>query len=231
MKTSKIIFISLLSAMALLVLITMVDMRLNSRRNSEVQKDFKMNRKVLRTFKVLCINESMNTTLIRGDSSYLEVTFLKDSIEPKVNYTIKDDTMMLNDFEKKSHHNVFVRIHATDSLKSIQLKNSDISIERLGRGGLSIAMDNSSLWLNQYTLVKTPFQNLAIVEKNHSNVNSSNFKIDSVKIDLNNSKAELELIVKKISGNLSDGSYLSVRHPEEISLKKDATSKINVNDY
>ena len=145
MKTSKIIFISLLSAMALLVLITMVDMRLTSRRNSEVQKDFKMNRKVLRTFKVLCINESMNTTLIRSDSSYLEVTFLKDSIEPKVNYTIKDDTLMLNDFEKKSHHNVSVKIHATDSLKSIQLKNSDISIERLGREALSIAIDRKSV--------------------------------------------------------------------------------------
>ena len=131
--------------MALLVLITMVDMRLTSRRNSEVQKDFKMNRKVLRTFKVLCINESMNTTLIRSDSSYLEVTFLKDSIEPKVNYTIKDDTLMLNDFEKKSHHNVSVKIHATDSLKSIQLKNSDISIERLGREALSIAIDRKSV--------------------------------------------------------------------------------------
>ena len=219
--------------MALLVLITMVDMRLTSRRNSEVQKDFKMNRKVLRTFKVLCINESMNTTLIRSDSSYLEVTFLKDSIEPKVNYTIKDDTLMLNDFEKKSHHNVSIKIHATDSLKSIQLKNSDISIERLGREALSIAMDHSSLWLNQDTLVKSPFQNLAVVARNHSKVNSSEFKIDSVKIDLNNSEAYLEIIMKKISGSLSDRSYLSVRHSEEISLmlKKDATSKIYVNGY
>jgi len=231
MKTSKIIFISLLSAMALLVLITMVDMRLNGRRNSEIQKDFKMNRKVLRTFKVLCVNESMNTTLIRSDSSYIEVTFHKDSIEPKVNYTIKDDTLMLNNFEMKSHHNGSLKIHTTDSLKSIQLKNSNISIERFGYGKLSLNLDHSSVWMNQNRDEKYSLHILDVIAKNHSNFNADNFKVDSLGIVLQNSKADIRVYAKKISGSLSDGSRIYARQPEEILLKKDKTSKINVDDY
>ncbi len=231
MKTSKIIFISLLSTIALLILATLIDIRINSRRDDGKQSDFKVNKQIIPVFKALRVNNSMNITLVQNDSSYIEVTCLKDSIAPKVNYTIMGDTLMVSDFEKANHRNVSVTIHATDSLRSIQLKKSNINVERIGSGKLFFALDESELWLNQDTLVKSSFPVLEIVAKNHSRINSSEFRIDSLGLELQNSEANLELKANKISGMLSDSSKIYVRQPREISLKKDETSKINVNDY
>jgi len=231
MKTSKIIFISLLGTIALLILITVVDLRINGRRNDEVQKDFKVNRKALRSFNVLYMSDSRNVSLVQNDSSYIEMTYQKDSIAPKVNYTVKDDTLMISDFEKLIHRNVSIRIHSTDSLKKILLKNSDISIDRFGKGKLWFDMDQSSLWLNQDTTLKTPILALNIFAKNHSSINSSEFKVDTLGIVLQNSEANFQIRAKVISGSLSDSSKIYARQPEEISLKKDKTSRINVNDY
>ena len=111
------------------------------------------------------------------------------------------------------------------------MKNSDFSTDRLGKGKLSFDMDQSSLWLNQDTIVKISIHALDIVARNHSRINSSEFRIDSLGLVLQNSEADLEIIAKKISGTLSDSSRINVRQPQEISLKKDGTSKINVNDY
>ena len=231
MKTSKIIFISLLGAIALLILATTIDIRIRGRRNSDIQKDFKVIRKGLPFFKVIYMNNSMNAALVQNDSSFIEVTYQKDSIAPKVNYTVKNDTLKISDFEKLVHRNVSIRIHSTDSLKSILMKNSEISVDRLGKGYLTFNMDHSTIWLNQDTTVKKAIQALDFVARNHSQINSSEFRIDSLRLVLHNSEADLEIIAKKISGTLSDSSKIDVRQPQEISLKKDGTSKINVNDY
>jgi hypothetical protein len=111
------------------------------------------------------------------------------------------------------------------------LKISEFSTERIGTGNLSFDMDQSSLWLNQDTIAKTSIKALDVIARNHSRINSSEFRIDSLGLVLQNSEAYLEIIAKKLSGTLSDSSRINIRQPQEISLKKDGTSKINVNDY
>jgi hypothetical protein len=56
-------------------------------------------------------------------------------------------------------------------------------------------------------------------------------EIDSLGVVLQNSEANFGNSARKISGSLSDSSRIYARQPKEISLKKDGTSKINVNDY
>jgi len=231
MKTSKIIIISLLGTIAVLILAITIDIRINGRRNDGRQSDFKVNKQNVPVFKVLSVNNSMNITIVKKDSSFIEVSCLKDSIAPKVNYTMKGDTLIVSDFEKPGHRNTSVTIHATDSLKHIQLKKSNISIDRIGSGKLFFKLDASELWLNQDTLVKSSFPVLDIVAGNHSRINSSDFRIDSLGLVLQKSEADIEMKSRIISGTMSDSSRINVRQPEEISLKKDGTSKINVNDY
>lgn len=231
MKTSKIIFISLLGTIAFLILATLTDIRIRSRRNSDIKNDFKVNRQIMPSFKVLCVNNSRNITFIQKDSSFIEVTYLKDSITPKLNFKIKEDTLTVSDFEKLIHRNVSITIHATDSLKRILLKNSDIRIEYFGTGKLSLNLDHSSVWMDQYKGGKYSLSILDVVAKNHSLFNTDDFKVDSLGIVLQNSKSDIRVYAKKISGNLSDSSRIYARQPLEISLKKDNTSKISVDDY
>jgi hypothetical protein len=232
MKTSKIIFLSLLGTIAVFILASLVDVRINGRRNGDIQSDFKVNRHALHSFSVLYVNNSMNVSLVQNDSSFIEVTYPKDSLAPKVNYTIKEDTLKVTDFEKLNHQNVSVKIHSADSLKKVLLKNSDISIEHLDPGKMYLDMDQSSVWFNLDKSKKSSlYQALDIVARNHSRINSTEYMVDSLGLALHNSEANLEIIAKKISGTLADSSKIYARNPSEISLKKDATSKINVNDY
>ena len=231
MKTSKIIFLSLLGAFALIMLATFIDIRMTGTRNSDWQKEFKTNREILHTFKAISMSNSMNVTLVQNDSSYIEVTFLKDSIAPKVNYSVNGDTLFISDFEKLVHRNVSVTIHATDSLTNVRLKNSNLNVSRIGNRNLSFDLFKSSLSLNRDTIVKTAVPAIYIVAWNHSQINSEEFTIDTLRLDMHNSEANLELIAKNLIGTLSDSSKINIRQPESISLKKDGTSKINVNDY
>lgn len=230
MKTSKIIFISLLSTIALIILAALADLRISGHRNNGSQADFKINKHVVQPFKVLSINNSRNVTIVQNDSTFIEVTYLKDSVVPDIHYTISEDTLILSDFEKQNHRNVSIRINTTDSLVRMSLKNTDISMANFRAGKIYVEMDKSSIWLDQEKGEQTAYQTLEIVAKNHSRINSNEFKVDTLGIVLQKSEANLEIMAGKINGNLSDSSKIYVRQPEEISLKKDATSRINVND-
>lgn len=231
MKTSKIIFISLLSTITLLILAAAIVLCIAGKRIGNSSDDLKTIRQDIPNFKVLPVANSMNITLLQNDSSFVEVIFLKDSLPPKVNFATRGDTLLLNDFEKSVHRNVSVILHATDSLRMIRLNNSNLEVDRLGSQGVSFELGNSSLSLNQNTQLKVPCRSIAITAKNHSNINSADFEVDLLDLVLVNSEANLQLKAKKISGNLTDNSMLYARQPEVIALKKDPGSKVNVNDY
>jgi hypothetical protein len=231
MKTSKIIFISLLSVIAIIILSAAIDIRINGERRGDFYANRKVNKQIVPSFKVLCVNSSRNITVAHSDSSYVEVTYPKDSIAPKVNYTIKGDTLVVADFEKSNHRNESISIYATDSLKSIQMNNSDASIMRFGSGRLSLNLNKSSVWMDHDKGDKYCSPTLDVVAKNHSVFDTGDFKADSLGIVLQNSRANIRISAKKISGSLADSSRIDARQSEEISLKKDKTSRINVADY
>lgn len=232
MKTSKIIFISLVSIIAFFILAAIVDIRITGHRNGTNLVAFKVNKQSVPSFKVLYVNNSRSVFLVQNDSSFVEVKWLKDSLSPHVNYTIKDDTLIVSDINQliQSPVSISVKIYSTDSLKNILLKNSTISIAHFRFGKMSLDMDKSSVWFNPVKSEKSSIHALDILAKNHSRVYTNEFKVDSLGIVLQKSEAHFEIIARKISGTLSDSSKISARQSEEISLKKDATSNINIID-
>jgi hypothetical protein len=230
MKTSKKIFFVLVGTIAGIILAAMIDLRINGRRDSDISSDFKVNRHSLKFFRTLTITNSMNVTLVKNDSSFIEVTSLKDSIAPKVNYSASGDTLRILDFETGKHHNVSIRIHTGDSLHKILLKSTDFIIEHFSAGMLSIDLDQSSVWFNQDEMVKSHINKLNIAAKNHSKVSTNRFNVDSMQIVLQHSEAYLEISAKKLLGTLSDSSRIHARQLQEIWLKKDASSNVSIYD-
>jgi|WetSurMetagenome_2_1015567.scaffolds.fasta_scaffold331742_2 hypothetical protein len=231
MKTSKIIFITLLGTIAFLILAAMIDIRINGRKGGINRDDIRVHKNTLHTFRVLYINNSRNITVIQNDSSFIEVAYLKDSIVPKVNYSIKGDTMMVSDYKNIGSVTISFPSDSPELFKRILLKKSDMSIRNVRSGKLSLNLDQSTVWMNQFEGEKYSLSILDVVAKNHSHFNTDDFKVDSLGIVLQNSKSDIRVYAKKISGSLSDSSRIYARQPLEISLKKDATSKISVNDY
>lgn len=231
MKTSKIIFFVLVGTIAGIILAAMIDLRINGRRDSDISSDFKVNKHPLKFFRTLNVTNSMNVTLVKNDSSFIEVTSLKDSIAPKVNFSVSGDTLRILDFETGNHRNVSIRIHTGDSLHKILLESTDFIIEHFSAGMLSIDLDHSSVWFNQDEMVKSHINSLNIEAKNHSKISTNRFNVDSMQIVLQHSEAYLEISAKKLCGTLSDSSRIQARQQQEIWLKKDASSNVNINDY
>ena len=231
MKTSKIIFISLLSTIAFLILAALVDIRINGKPIHIKAADLKVNKHSVPSFKVLYISSSKNINLIQNDSSFIEETWQPNSPVPLMNYTLRGDTLMISDLMPSTYNPFPVKIYYTNSLKKIFSINSSVSMKRFGSQTLSLDLDKSIISFNQDKNRNSAMTVLNIVAKNHSNINVEGFKVDSLGIFLEHSEVSLKIISKKISGTLSDYSKITVWQSEEISLKKDATSKINVSDF
>jgi hypothetical protein len=236
MKKSSIIFISLLGAVAILIIIVSLDLAINGKNaNKTIASSQKINysnaRQNLPSFKVLLLKNCKGLSLARGDSSYYEIRFLKDSLVPNINFVIHKDTLIISDL--KLTNIAFFTLYATPALKKFHLKNSDkITVRSFIRGNsmdkLTFNLDNSDLSMLQEKEKRSSLTSIDIIEKNDSHINGSSFQVDSVNILLQNSQADLSIDINKLRAGLSEESKISVRQPKEIFLKRDASSNIKV---
>jgi hypothetical protein len=209
------------------MLIAFVDIKMNYHK----LRDTKVNKHAISSFKILYIKNS-NIDLIRNDSSRIEITCIKDSLTPMINYSMKGDTLIVSDIRKSqnNNNNLSIKIFSTDSLKYIIMNNSDINMNNFNSERINLNMDNSNIWFNQDNKTLSLIQSMDILARNHSSINSNKFKIGNIEINLQKSDANLEVISNKINGTLSDSSSVSIDLAGEISLKTDSTSKVNVNN-
>lgn len=227
MKISKIIFISLLGTIALITLAGVIDFRIHGRRNYDIQAENKqsginLTKQAVPSFKVLCVNNSKHVILVQSDSSFIEMTYPKDSSAPTVNYTIKGDTLMVSDINR------WVKIHSPAAMNKICLKNTDINIESFVSGQLYLDMDQSHLWIRDLSK-KSFIRTLDIVGKNHSRIDTEDFRVDSLGIVLQKSAANLNPVTKMMNSTLSDSSYVHIKQSGKISSIKDDSSTFSVN--
>jgi len=228
MKTSKIIFITLLSTIALIILFVVVDFRLTGRKGAYSQTDFKAIKKKVPAFKVLSLKNKTSIELVQSDSSYIEVQFMKDSIAPDIKYTTSGDTLLLQDEMMSGRKNRWITIHSTDVLKQIVSKNSSVRMTNFRTADMAFGLDQSTVDIYQANEKKSTFQFLNVSAKDNSKINVYNTVVDSLKVDFHNSKATFMISLNKICGSLACRSSIILKQVDEISLKKDATSKINI---
>jgi hypothetical protein len=239
MKTSKIIFISLLSFIALILVVATVGIRITGTKRTKGNPFLKTISTTIPAFSVISIKNCNSMTLIESDSSYdenilpvknnnfrLDVLVEKDSIAPFINYRIKEDTLLITDFKNPAGSYIYLKVYAGKGLKSIQLEKSDIRIYIYKLDILSIALDNSKVYFSSATGNTSFIKKVNITGKNHSNFTARLVQVDSFQLALQNSEATLTLTAKLVSGTLSDSSKLITFQPREISLKRDAGSKI-----
>ena len=242
MKTSKIIFTTLLATIALYILVALIDIRINGQKYSELNNRLKVNRTELPSFSVIYLKNCKNITLVESDSSYdknikliksnnfnIEVSVRQDSIAPDINYSVKEDTLRIMDFQKPASSFVFAKVYVGNGLNTIQLDNSDIRIYIYNLEKLSLVLDKSKVYFSSPVANNSSIGILNAILKNQSSFTANSVTIDSVGIVLENSEVNLSVSAKILSGTLSDSSKLAAWQPREISLKRDATSKFILN--
>jgi|WetSurMetagenome_2_1015567.scaffolds.fasta_scaffold00851_7 hypothetical protein len=231
MKTSKIIFISLLGTVALLIMATTIDIKLNGHKANTYPSDiFKAEKTGVADYKVLSLNNCNNIELTRKDSSSVAIIYLKDSLLPHLNYISSGDTLFITDARPKNHSAVSYKIQATGSLSQIVMKNSVITMKIPGSGSLVFDLNGSTININNDGVATPKMSSLIVSAVNHSSFSTGEFRVDSMDLTLQKSEAYLEVIAKKIHGTLQDSSKMYARQPDEVYLKKDSTSTMSLNE-
>lgn len=230
MKTSKIIFVTLIISIAVFIIAAFIDIRINGISRGKNSADLKSQKQMTEPFKVISAINSRNIRIVQSDSSYIELAWTRDSIQPQINYKVINDTLIITDLRYLIQSTGFqpVRIHAPKSLKSVILKDSELSIGSTGSGKISVKLDNSSVWFSQTKSKSAYYSNLEIMAKNNSRANTNEFMVDTLNIFLNNSMSNMQIKAKKITATLSDSSSIGLSMPDEIYLKKDSTSTFRV---
>jgi hypothetical protein len=228
MKTSIIIFISLLSAIAILIVMAAVDIKLSIRKGKELPNNYISTKVVLPDYKILDIRDSRSIELVQGDSAYIALSVMKDSLPPELKYQIKGDTLFLADRMMSGGKSYTVKIHANKLLQEIYVMNTTLNLNNFKESYLSISLDNSKINCYQFDVIEKTFSRLVLFAKNQSSFYFSNTKIDSLSLNLQKSGATFMTDLSSISGSLADSSRLELQQFDQISLKKDPSSTITI---
>jgi hypothetical protein len=198
MKTSKIIFISLLCAIAIIILATVIELRININKNGDSEREVtnKVDKERVPPFNDLVLTNCSNVTLVQGDSTFMEMNSLKDSKAPRINYKVIGDTLKISDLKLLKGYSA-VKIHFNSSLKGIHLKQSNLNIGALNLEKLAINMDQSAILFNDRNK-KSIVKSLEILANNHSAVTANIIKVDSLSISLHNSAANIQSTTSEI---------------------------------
>jgi hypothetical protein len=229
MKTSKIIFISLLVTIALVILAAFADVRLNGTKHIDTT-DLESHNTTIPEFRVLKIKNSALLSISTGSSPSLELKMRTGKIPPEINYSITNDTLTISNVQQHNNGEVlFFNVHATDSLYSIISENSDITVRSGENCDLSIDSDNSKVFISHTTTRKSD-DDLIIHARNNSRISTSTFRIDSLEVFVERSEALLSIQTNFLHGSASGGSFISTRQPLGISFSCDTTSKLLINN-
>ena len=228
MKTSNIIFVSLLGAIAVIILALLANISISGHRTGNFEVNMSTSKQPLTSFKVLSMDNCNRVQLIKNDSAFVEIIYRKDSLPPILNLTGKKDTFFLKDLRLLNNRNISLKIYTPDVLEKVVLKNSILGIENYNFRKLIFDLDHSQVSGDQNLKVKSVVDAVSIIAKNHAEIDLSELKADSIKFFLQKSKAYLSIKTNKISGCLADSSSAYIRQASEMVLKKDSSSEINV---
>ncbi len=216
MKISKLIFISLLTVIALIILSSALYVRLTGHHKDDLSGMSIRNYK-LPEIKVLCISNCKRIDLSSSDSSSIKATWPKDSIFTNEFYTVKGDTLTLSDARQLAD----IEIKVNKRVSVIYLKKANIRVSSIASSRIGINMDKSNLYFDLDSTIKP--LSIKINAKNHSQINSNLIKIDSLAVVLIKSHLHYGLYAKSLDISLADSSSLVTKQPERLTLKRDTT--------
>ena len=229
MKTSKIIFISLLVTIALFILAAFADLRLNGKKHLD-STELESQNTAIPEFRVLIIKNSGLLSISQNSNSSLELKMRPGVIPPEINYSITHDTLTISDFQQRYNGEaLFFNVHATDLLYTVIAENSNITVRSSENCDLSIDADSSKVFISHNTTRKSD-DDLIIHARNNSKISTSTFRIDSLGVFVERSEASLSIQSNVLHGSASGSSFISTRQPLGISFKSDTTSKFLINN-
>lgn len=231
MKTSNIIFSSIIGSITLIILSGAIEWRFFGDKNPnrfEISPDnieaFKQNID-LPEFQYLVINDMpLSTNIILGGKNEIELILKNKSEASVLDYHIKGDTLFIEGVNENGSVLLSVNLFMTHGqLNGINSNQSGVNINQYNNDSLTLVLNHTTIDIHQPCVIGS----LSIFGTDQSTVNVYSAQVDTLKLDLNNSTVRMQTIINKLQGQMSNHSELDLRDVSDLDFKKDNSSRLN----
>jgi hypothetical protein len=221
MKTSNIILLIIIASISLIILLGAIDMRVNG---GNATRGYSST--VVTPFKYLILKETTNVTVKASDEFEIAIETGHDELNPQVSFHADGDTLVMDYARLAPDHrtvSVFIGV-PPEHLEWIKAKNASFQLADFSTGALIIHLDNSQL--NIIGKRQTKSGSVKITCINDSEINTFDGAMDTLYLQMDNSRARLRSRVNKLKGSMANRSSLLAREMMQIEFQRDSTSFI-----
>ena len=179
----------------------------------------------LPAFHYVVINNQSNVEIKPAGSSQLVVRYAQDEKVPEVSYHVSNDTLYvgnsMDSIQNHTYTQLMIPAMSTGWIKGV---NSSVRLYGFYAGKLNLELDKSRAELNSNQ--GENLTELTIHGTNDSNFDVNSFKVDSLKVQLDESNAVLSVRAANLSGSIKNHSRLSIKDVDHFDFSRDETSRL-----
>jgi hypothetical protein len=231
MKTGSKIFFGYWIVIAVLMLLLLIYIRLNIHKYPDIVKsdikELTLEKVItLNDFKHIRVSNIENFVLRDSSANLFKVEYTKTGISNDLYFRKSGDTLVVDSVGKDVKK---VILYCNLSDKYFNFINSEVMLKDTSLQKMNIILNNSKLYKWKGEAVSFLVRHLNLTVTNQSEVHIFNAQIDTLMINLNDSKVYISGKSDNIFATLEDNSKFDCSSAiEYMQLKKDKSSKVNL---
>jgi len=231
MKTSNKILIGLLGTIFLLINAAIVDIKIFGVHRSNYRIVQHEENYQLKNFKHICIEDKRKikvhpSILIKSSNmNLIKYEVYADTMIIGFKHAIIGDTLKITSLlDKPFMHQI--TIHSKHNIESISVVGTDVDFNGFKQDNISLFVKDGEInsWGNDSTMASA-LKKLRIDQIN-SKTNLRNVNIDTLEINLKNSKATFYKDILVLNADIKEQSNLHLRNVNEAKFQKDEKSRV-----
>lgn len=167
-----------------------------------------------------------DVNVIGSDQSSLEVRSINGDVLKKVKYAVSGDTLTLSGIDADDSRNFRITVYVpVTSFKTIHANNSRATIRGLNTPLLNIYQNKGNISLSDCSITKLE------LDLNAAHLIISEATVETMFVEIEASTVNIHSPLVLLQGSLKNQSLLLIEDAQEIQLKKDEKSRLNLYRY
>jgi len=164
--------------------------------------------------------------VVGSDQPLLEVRSITGDVLKKLTYSVSGDTLTLSGFDADDRNNFKITVFVPSAhFKAITVNSSEVNIKGLTTGLLTIDQKKGSISVSDCRIAKIE------LDLNAAYLDISDATVDTVSAQIEASTVNIYSPLILLQGSIKNQSILRLGDAQEIQLKKDESSRLNLHMY
>ncbi|PTB97453.1 hypothetical protein C9994_02735 [Marivirga lumbricoides] len=226
MKLSNKVLIGFFGLILVYMIAAFTEIRLNGDLNRFDDSNSIKETADVESFSYLVLPEMNHRIDVMGSGkARLEVRSISGDLIQKINYSISGDTLTITPPELSENKRVKITLYVDKNLfKGMTVNSPGMRIDSLNQESLAIMLNSG--WIRM--LGNNKISQLNIKASNEGSLNIEGMKLDLLNVQLDSSKVISDAAIKVLEGSISNKSYLHLGDTQEIRMKKDDSSRLDL---